>query len=90
MKSQSDYSEDESLQEVVFKTTPIMSTYLIAFVVGEFDFVEESLENGILARVYTPLGKSEQGQFALEVGITEDKKSQNFVKYGVSIGKINS
>lgn len=54
--------------------TPIMSTYLVAFVVGEFDFIEEVLKNGVVARVYTPLGKTEQGRFALEVSTSEEKK----------------
>lgn len=46
-----------------------MSTYLLAFVVGEYDFIEETSTDGILVRVYTPLGKTEQGRFALEVFI---------------------
>lgn len=45
-----------------------MSTYLVAFVVGEYDFVETRSADGILVRVYTPVGKAEQGKFALEVG----------------------
>ena len=44
-----------------------MSSYLLAFVVGEFDYVEATDANGVLVRVYTPLGKAEQGQFALDV-----------------------
>lgn len=44
-----------------------MSTYLLAFVVGEYDYIEDKDRNGILIRVYTPLGKKEQGQFALDV-----------------------
>ena len=32
-----------------------MSTYLLAFVVGEFDFVEATDSDGVLIRVYTPL-----------------------------------
>ena len=43
-----------------------MSTYLVAFIVGNFDFVEGYTEN-IRVRIYTPVGKSEQGNFALEV-----------------------
>ncbi|CAI9616950.1 unnamed protein product [Staurois parvus] len=50
-----------------FARTPIMSTYLLAFVVGEYDFVETRSTDGILVRVYTPVGKAEQGKFALEV-----------------------
>lgn len=44
-----------------------MSTYLVAFVVGEFDYVEERSADGVLVRVYTPVGKKEQGRFGLHV-----------------------
>jgi puromycin-sensitive aminopeptidase len=46
-----------------------MSTYLLAFVVGEYDYIEERDRNGVLIRVYTPLGKKELGRFALEVSL---------------------
>nr|QBI71870.1 puromycin-sensitive aminopeptidase [Plutella xylostella] len=52
---------------VHFDTTPIMSTYLVAVVVGEYDYVEKTSRDGVLVRVYTPVGKSKQGLFALEV-----------------------
>lgn len=42
-----------------------MSTYLVAFVVGEFDFVEGKDSDGVNIRVYTPKGQAVQGQFAL-------------------------
>uniref|UniRef100_A0A8C5QIY1 Aminopeptidase n=1 Tax=Leptobrachium leishanense TaxID=445787 RepID=A0A8C5QIY1_9ANUR len=61
------YPDDESFAEVKFARTPVMSTYLVAFVVGEYDFVETRSADGILVRVYTPVGKAEQGKFALEV-----------------------
>lgn len=40
---------------------------VLAFVVGEFDYVEDRDSDNVLIRVYTPKGKKEQGQFALEV-----------------------
>ncbi len=46
-----------------------MSSYLLAFIVGEFDYVEGTDSNGVLVRVYTPVGKAEQGQFALDVSV---------------------
>lgn len=50
-----------------FETTPVMSTYLVAAVVGEYDYIEGRSADGVLVRVYTPRGKKEQGRFALEV-----------------------
>ena len=52
---------------VQYEPSPVMSTYLVAFVVGEYDFVEATDSDGVKVRVYTPVGKSLQGQFALEV-----------------------
>ncbi|KAH8408130.1 hypothetical protein KR222_009660 [Zaprionus bogoriensis] len=56
-----------NLKRVRFDRTPIMSTYLVAVVVGEYDYVEGKSEDGVIVRVFTPVGKKEQGQFALEV-----------------------
>ncbi|KAH7980868.1 hypothetical protein HPB49_019741 [Dermacentor silvarum] len=55
------------LRVVTFATTPKMSTYLVAFVLGEYDYVEGTSDDGVLVRIYTPKGKSEQGNYALEV-----------------------
>ena len=44
-----------------------MSTYLLAFIVGEYDYIEATDSNGVLIRVYTALGKKELGRFALDV-----------------------
>lgn len=52
---------------VKFATTPIMSTYLLAYIVGEFDYVEDHTPSGTQIRVYTQKGKSDQGKFGLEV-----------------------
>lgn len=57
----------DNLRSVRFDRTPIMSTYLVAAVVGEYDFVEGTSSDGVLVRVYTPVGKNEQGLFALDV-----------------------
>ena len=49
-----------------YNTTPIMSTYLLAFCVGDYDFLESKTKSGIIVRVYTNKGESAQGQFAVE------------------------
>ncbi|KAG6551916.1 hypothetical protein Mapa_006533 [Marchantia paleacea] len=54
---------------VSFEESPKMSTYLVAVVVGEFDFVEGTTEDGKLVRVYTEVGKKDQGKFALQVAL---------------------
>lgn len=69
-------ADDASLRVVTYARTPIMSTYLVAFVVGDFDYVEGTSDDGVLVRVYTPLQKKEQGEFALEVA----KKTLPFYK----------
>ena len=57
----------QSWKTVSNDTTPVISTYLTAFVLGEYDFVETKDTDGVVLRVYAPLGKKEQGEFALEV-----------------------
>ena len=57
------------LRSLTYETTPIMSTYLLAFIVGEYDYVEARDEDGVLVRVFTPVGKKEQGTFALDVAV---------------------
>ncbi|KAK4535842.1 hypothetical protein CDCA_CDCA06G1867 [Cyanidium caldarium] len=58
--------ESDGKQVVRFAETPIMSTYLLAFVVGEFDYVEAHTAEKVRVRVYTQRGQSHLGQFALE------------------------
>ncbi|KAK7501329.1 hypothetical protein BaRGS_00007454, partial [Batillaria attramentaria] len=69
VKAENVSSEDSSLKVVNFEQTPRMSTYLIAFIVGEFDYLEAFDADGVRVRVYTPLQKKEQGKHALEVAV---------------------
>lgn len=50
---------------VHFATTAKMSSYLVAVVVGKFDYLEGSAD-GIPIRVYATAGKKELGHFALQ------------------------
>jgi puromycin-sensitive aminopeptidase len=60
-------AQDAASKTYRFQPTPIMSTYLLAFCVGQFEYVEQRTANtNVLMRVYTPLGKRDQGRFALD------------------------
>jgi len=57
----------EGTKKVVkFDKSPKMSTYLLYFAVGEFDFVEDKLDN-VKIRVYSTPGKGDQCRFALDL-----------------------
>ncbi|CAO2648506.1 Nn.00g077730.m01.CDS01 [Neocucurbitaria sp. VM-36] len=64
-------SKRDGFHTVVFERTPVMSTYLLAWAIGDFEYVEAFTErkyNGknIPVRVYTTRGLKEQGRFALD------------------------
>lgn len=67
VKSRTNIDTSSSYEKLIFETTPKMSTYLVAVVIGEFDYVQDETSDGVLVRVYTPINKKEQGRFALEV-----------------------
>ncbi|ODV94865.1 hypothetical protein PACTADRAFT_50719 [Pachysolen tannophilus NRRL Y-2460] len=68
-------------KKVVFNTTPLMSTYLVAFVIGEFGYIESN-DYKVPIRVYTTPGSEEKGRFALETAV----EALNFYdkKFGIN------
>lgn len=52
-----------------FSPTPKMSTYLLAFIVGDFEFLEKKSSRGVLVRVHTTPGKKHQAKFALDCAV---------------------
>lgn len=64
-------SSDGAKKTVYFARTPVMSTYLLAWAVGDFEYIEACTDrkyNGkeIPVRVYTTRGLKEQGRWALQ------------------------
>ena len=49
--------------------TPVMSTYLLAFIVGELESISGKTESGTEVSIYTTPGKLNQAEFALDTGI---------------------
>ncbi len=62
--------EHEAGFEIVkFSPTPKMSTYLLAFIIGDFEYLESKTSNDVRVRVYTTPGKKHQAKFALECAV---------------------
>lgn len=64
-------SSRSGFKKVSFEKSPVMSTYLYAWAVGDFTYVESHTERkysgkNMPVRVYTTRGLEEQGRFALE------------------------
>lgn len=57
------------VKSVKFADTPIMSTYLLAFVVGDLTHIEKEAASGTIVGVWTTRGKEEQGRFALDTSV---------------------
>ena len=57
------------LKSVRFGETPIMSTYLLAFVVGDIVSVEADAANGTRVGIWTTRGKENQAGFALDTSV---------------------
>lgn len=67
---------------VKFTSTPIMSTYLLAFAIGPFEYIEGT-DQCRPVRIYTTPGKKEHGRFALEVACKALPYFENYfdIKY---------
>jgi len=54
---------------IKFSPTPKMSTYLLAFIIGDFEYLELKTNKNILVRVFTTPGKKDQAKFALNCAV---------------------
>lgn len=60
---------EAGFEVVKFAPSPKMSTYLLAFIVGDFEYIEQKSKRGVIVRVYTVPGKIHQAKFALETTV---------------------
>src|SRR3989344_3432810 len=56
-------------KRISFEESPIMSTYLLAFLVGEFEGNTKKTKRGTQVGVWTTPEKKHQGQFALDTAV---------------------
>ena len=57
------------IKTVAFDTTPVMSTYLLAFVIGDLTHIAKEAADGTIVGVWMTRGKEEQGRFALDTSV---------------------
>ncbi|XP_058085543.1 aminopeptidase M1-like [Magnolia sinica] len=80
---------DGQLKTVSFQESPIMSTYLVAVVVGLFDYIEDLTPKGTKVRVYCQIGKANQGKFALDVAVRTLDLYENYFSMPYSLPKLD-
>ena len=69
MHVESETALEDGRRAVSFAETPVMSTYILAFVVGDLRSIEEQAPDGTLMRIWSTPGKEEHGRFALETSV---------------------
>lgn len=61
--------EGDNKSQILFEETPKMSSYLFAFVAGNYRCIQAEDKNGIAIKVWATPGKEEWGRFALECAL---------------------
>lgn len=62
-------SVEGPLKTATFERTPVMSTYLLAFVAGQLDYKEVKTADGVVIRTYATPDKMGQVDFSLDVAV---------------------
>lgn len=62
-------AKTDELLTTNFEPTPVMSTYLLAWVIGKLDYLEATTKAGVLVRTYATPDKVEKTRFALEAAV---------------------
>ncbi|GMN36050.1 hypothetical protein TIFTF001_005719 [Ficus carica] len=80
---------DGQIKTVSYQESPIMSTYLVAIVVGLFDYVEDHTPDGVKVRVYCQVGKADQGKFALHIAVQTLELYKEYFSMPYSLPKLD-
>jgi puromycin-sensitive aminopeptidase len=57
---------EDGRKHLKYAPTPKMSTYLVAYIIGELEYVEATSKEGVLVRAYATPGKRRQLDFAVD------------------------
>uniref|UniRef100_A0A0N5BM54 Aminopeptidase n=1 Tax=Strongyloides papillosus TaxID=174720 RepID=A0A0N5BM54_STREA len=80
---------DDGTKIVEFVPTIKMSAHLVAFAVGDLEYIENRSKKGTIVRVYTLPGKKKHGISALEVGIRALDYFNEWFDFDYPISKID-
>ncbi|EFA76269.1 puromycin-sensitive aminopeptidase-like protein [Heterostelium album PN500] len=69
MSEKAIHNNQDGTKTVHFIDTPLMSTYLVALVVGDLEYIEGRSKQGVLVRTYKVKGSQECAQFAQKVAL---------------------
>lgn len=61
--------DNDNTKTVIFETSPKMSTYLVAFIVSDLEYVEGKMRNNIIIRSYATPGNKSKLNFSLDIAI---------------------
>lgn len=83
-------NEGIAIMEIAFQRTAKMSTYLVAYAVGSFDSVNGMSKDGkTMVKMNTPLHRSNDGRFGLNVSINSLNFFSNYFKIPYSLPKLD-
>lgn len=72
-----------------FETTPPLSTYLVSFIIGQFEYRETRTSSNTPIRVYLPSDKIDKADLALEVGRLSVETYEEFLGVKYSLPKMD-
>jgi len=79
---------ENSKKLVIFESTPKMSSYLLFFGIGEFEFIEKQYQD-VLHRVATPPGMTQYADFALDFSRKSQQFGEDYTGVKYPLGKMD-
>lgn len=80
---------DPDYSIVTYAETPIMSTYLVAYVVGDLECISSKTCHNKPVSVYTPIGKKDHGAFSLDIACKAIPFYENYFDIDYPISKVD-
>lgn len=89
MELEKQFNRSNDMVADVYKPTPMMSTYLLAFVICDYKYVNRTLQNGTLARVYYPDNFKMEAQKVLDFSVKVLDHFSNLFGVSYSLPKLD-